>query len=349
MRALLYSSPNTVSLRTVPKPNLQSPTDALIKLTTTTICGTDLHIKGGDVATCSSGTILGHEGIGIIEELGAGVTGFKKGERVLISCICSCAKCEACRKGMWSHCESGGWVLGNTINGTQAEYVRIPHATTSLYPLPSTAPSSLVLLSDIFPTGLECGVLNGRVSPGSTVVIVGAGPVGLAALLTSLLYSPSILILIDLSPHRLSFASSLGATHTITAPSANENADSVIEQVMSITGGKGADTVIEAVGVPETFELCQSLVAVGGTIANVGVHGKSVGLHLESLWDKNITITTKLVDTTTTPMLLKLALAGKLDPAKLITHKFKFEDMEKAYETFAAASESKALKILIEF
>jgi len=332
MKALVYKSVGEVKLEVRPRPKISESTDAIIKLSKTTICGTDLHIRKGDVATCSPGTILGHEGVGIVEEAGSSVRGFKKGEHVLISCICSCASCEYCRKGMYSHCTTGGWILGNTIDGTQAEYVRIPHADSSLYPIPAGADeNALVMLSDIFPTGLECGVLNGKVQPGNSVVIVGAGPIGLAAMITAQLYSPSIIIMVDSDQNRLMVAKGLGA-HTID-PSDGKTE----EAVKALTDGKGCDTVIEAVGIPETFETCQKLVAPGGIIANVGVHGTKVDLHLENLWAQNIAITTRLVDTVTTPMLLKLALSGKLDPSKLITHKFAFKDMEEAYSTFGAA------------
>ncbi|KAG9236764.1 chaperonin 10-like protein [Amylocarpus encephaloides] len=345
MQALVYQSLGRFKLEERPKPRIMRPTDAVVRLTKTTICGTDLHIGKGDVATCAPGTILGHEGVGVVDELGDSVNGFKKGDHVLISCISSCATCEYCRLGMYSHCKTGGWILGNQIDGTQAEYVRIPHADSSLYPIPSGADeSALVLLSDIFPTGLECGVLNGKVQPGSTVVIVGAGPVGLAAMITAQLYSPSLIIMVDTDPNRLEVARSLGAHEVVDSRDTN-----VEEYVKNLTDGKGCDSVIEAVGIPATFDLCQKLVAPGGVIANVGVHGSKVDLHLETLWAHNITITTRLVDTVTTPMLLKLALSGKVDPSKLITHKFAFKEMEAAYATFGAAAKHRALKVLIEF
>jgi alcohol dehydrogenase len=345
MKALVYAGVGNVRLEERPHPKILQPSDAIIKLTKSTICGTDLHIRKGDVATCAEGTILGHEGVGVVDELGESVRGFKKGEHVLISCICSCASCEYCRRGMYSHCKTGGWILGNTIDGTQAEYVRIPHADSSLYPVPAGADeAALVMLSDIFPTGLECGVINGKVEPGSTVVIVGAGPVGLAAMITAQLYSPSVIIMVDKDTNRLKVAKELGAHHTIDPSDGKAE-----ETIKGLTDGKGCDAVIEAVGVPESFELCQNLVAPGGIIANVGVHGTKVDLHLETLWAQNIAITTRLVDTVTTPMLLKLALSGKIDPSKLITHKFAFKDMEEAYTTFGAAAKTEALKVLIEF
>jgi len=343
MKALVYNGPGKKSLEDRPKPEIAGPTDAIVRVTRTTICGTDLHILKGDVPTCTPGRILGHEGVGVVEEVGAGVTQFAKGDRVLISCISSCGKCEYCRRGMYSHCTTGGWILGNTIDGTQAEYVRIPHADTSLYPIPQGADEeALVMLSDILPTGFECGVLNGKVQPGSTVAIVGAGPIGLAALLTAQFYSPAIIAMVDLDDNRLAVAKRFGATHAFKVDG------SEVKRIMELTGGKGVDAAIEAVGVPATFELCQQIVAPGGVIANVGVHGVKADLHLERLWSHNISITTRLVDTVTTPMLLKTVQAGKIDPKKLITHRFKLDTILDAYDTFSRAASTEALKVIIE-
>ncbi len=343
MKALVYHGPGSKNWEEKPKPVIQLSTDAVVKIVKTTICGTDLHILKGDVPEVQPGRILGHEGVGIIEETGNAVTSFKKGDHVIISCITSCGKCSYCRKGMYSHCDNGGWVLGHLIDGTQAEYVRIPYADTSLYHIPKGMDEdALVMLSDILPTGFECGVLNGKVQPGCTVAIVGAGPIGLASLLTAQFYSPAAIIMIDPDENRLAIAKQFGATFTI-----NNSHDNTVEKVKSLTGGKGADTVIEAVGIPATFELCQSLVAPGGTIANIGVHGKSAELHLESLWAKNITITTRLVDTVTTPMLLKTIQSGKLSSRKLITHYFTLSDIMTAYDTFQNAANEKALKVIL--
>jgi alcohol dehydrogenase len=343
MKALVYGGPGRKSLEERPKPELQEPGDAIVKVVKTTICGTDLHILKGDVATCTAGRILGHEGTGIVERVGAAVKAFVPGDRVLISCISSCGKCQYCRRGMYSHCATGGWILGNSIDGTQAQYVRTPHADTSLYPIPKGVDEeALVMLSDILPTGFECGVLNGKVAPGSAVAIVGSGPIGLAALLTAQFYSPAQLILIDIDERRLQIARQFGATHTI-----NSQREDVVGKVMALTGGSGVDTVIEAVGVPATFLLCQDLVGAGGIIANIGVHGSKVDLHLEQLWSKNIAITTRLVDTVTTPMLLKTVQSGKINPSTLITHRFRFDEMLAAYDTFGRAAETGALKVLI--
>jgi alcohol dehydrogenase len=344
MKALVYQGPGRKALEDRPKPDVTAPTDAIVKITKTTICGTDLHILRGDVPTCQPGRILGHEGVGVVEQVGAAVTAFKAGDRVLISCISACGKCEYCRKQMYSHCTTGGWILGNTIDGTQAEFVRIPHADTSLYPIPGGADEeALVMLSDILPTGFECGVLNGKVAPGNTVAIVGAGPIGLAALLTAQFYSPAEIIMIDLDDNRLEVARRFGATATI-----NSTDGKALETVMKMTGKRGVDTAIEAVGIPATFELCQELVAPGGTIANIGVHGKKVELHLEQLWDRNISITTRLVDTVSIPMLFKTVSAHKIDPKRLITHRFKLDKILDAYETFGDAARTKALKVIIE-
>jgi alcohol dehydrogenase len=344
MKALVYHGPGEKSLDERPSPRLVSATDAIVRVTRTTICGTDLHILKGDVPTCQPGRVLGHEGVGVIEEVGAAVTAFKPGDRVLISCISSCGKCDACRRGMYSHCATGGWILGNKVDGTQAEYVRIPHADTSLYRLPAGVDEeALVMLSDILPTGFECGVLNGRVEPGSTVAIVGAGPIGLAALLTAQFYSPAQIIMIDRDRNRLEVARTFGATACIDISMSDP-----VAETLRLTDGAGVDCAVEAVGVPSTFELCEAIIAAGGTIANVGVHGAKADLHLETLWDRNITITTRLVDTVSTPMLLKTVRAGRLQPKQLITHRFTLDRVLDAYDTFARAADTGALKVIIE-
>ena len=350
MQALVYNGPGHKALEERSKPSIKLPTDAIVKVTKTTICGTDLHILKGDVPSCKPGTILGHEGVGVVDTVGAGVTTFKVGDRVLISCITACGRCEFCRRGMNSHCTTGGWMLGNTIDGTQAEFVRIPHADTSLHPIPKKLAGggdideeALVMLSDILPTGFECGVLNGKVRVGSTVAIVGSGPIGLAALLTAQLYSPSDIIMIDVDDNRLAVAKTFGATATV-----NSADGTAIEQVMKLTGGRGVDTAIEAVGVPATFNLCEDIVAPGGTIANVGVHGVKVDLHLEKLWSHNITITTGLVDTFSIPLLLKTVQSNRIDTTKLITHHFALAQILNAYDTFGRAADTKALKVIIE-
>jgi alcohol dehydrogenase len=344
MKALVYHGPGEKALQEAPKPTISAPTDAIVKVTKTTICGTDLHILKGDVATCAPGRILGHEGVGVVETVGTGVATFKPGDRVLISCITACGRCDFCRKGMYSHCTTGGWILGNSIDGTQAEFVRIPYADTSLYRIPDGADEeALVMLSDILPTGFECGVLNGKVQPGSTLAIVGAGPIGLAALLTAQFYSPSEIIMIDLDDNRLEVSKRFGATATV-----NSSDGKAAEEVKRLTGGLGVDTAIEAVGIPVTFNLCEDLIAAGGTIANIGVHGVKVDLHLERLWSRNVTITTRLVDTVSTPMLLKTVQSKKIDPMQLVTHHFKLDQIIEAYDTFGQAAKTKALKIIIE-
>jgi alcohol dehydrogenase len=344
MKALVYQGPGKKALLDRQKPHTTATGDAIVRITKTTICGTDLHILKGDVPTCEPGRILGHEGVGIVDSTGSGVTAFKPGDKVLISCISACGKCFYCRKGMYSHCTTGGWILGNKIDGTQAEFVRIPHADTSLYPIPEGLDEeALVMLSDILPTGFECGVLNGKVQPGGTVGIVGSGPIGLAALLTAQFYAPSQVIMIDLDEGRLEIAKRFGATATV-----NSSGGNVADAVLGMTGGRGVDTAIEAVGIPATFELCGQIIAPGGVIANVGVHGTKVDLHLENLWDRNITITTRLVDTVSTPMLLSILQSCKIDPKQLITHRFPLDRILDAYETFGNAASTRALKVIIE-
>ena len=280
MKALVYHGPEKKSWEEKPKPTIVLPTDAVVRITKTTICGTDLHIMKGDVPTVTNGRILGHEGVGIIEETGTSVVNFKKGDHVLISCITSCGNCSYCKKAMYSHCEKGGWILGNTIDGTQAEFVRIPFADNSLYPIPAGSDeNALVMLSDILPTGFECGVLNGKVKPGDTIAIIGAGPIGLAVLLTAQFYTPSEIIVVDQDENRLAVAKAFGATYTI-----NSAESDVFAKVLGFTNGKGVDVAVEAVGIPATFEMCEAIVTAGGHIANIGVHGKSVNLHMETLW-----------------------------------------------------------------
>ena len=344
MKALTYRGPGQRSWEDRPRPKVQAATDAIVRVTTTTICGTDLHILKGDLPAVESGRILGHEGVGVIEEVGSNVTAFKRGDRVIISCVTSCGYCKFCRKNMYSHCAHGGWILGYQIDGTQAEYVRIPYADTSLYALsPGLDEEVATMLSDILPTGFECGVLNGQVKPGDVVAIVGAGPVGLAALLTAKLYSPAELIVIDLDDNRLEVARSFGATSVV-----NSSDGKAVERVMAQTSQQGVDVAIEAVGVPATFDICQSIIAPGGRIANVGVHGKPVELHLERLWSYNITLTTRLVDTVTTPMLLGVVQSGRLDAKKLVSHRFALGDIMKAYDTFGNAAKEHALKVVLK-
>lgn len=343
MKALVYQGPGKRAWIEKPMPKVELPTDVVVRITKTTICGTDLHILKGDVPTVAEGRTLGHEGVGIVEEVGSGVRTFKKGDAVLISCITACGSCPNCKRQLYSHCSDGGWQLGHLIDGTQAEYVRIPHADNSLHPIPAGSDEeALVMLSDILPTGLEIGVLSGQVGPGDTVAIVGAGPIGMAALLTAQFYSPGRIIMVDMDANRLEVAGQFGATDLINVSEGN-----VVEKLRALTGGVGVDVAIEAVGVPATFDVCQQIIAPGGRIANVGVHGASVELHLENLWIQNINISMGLVNTNTTPMLMKTVQSGKIDPAKLITHRFDLNDMMAAYDVFGNAAKEKALKIIL--
>jgi len=342
MKALVYGGPGKIELKEIPIPEIEKSTDALVRITRTTICGTDLGILHGKTPSCKPGTTLGHEGVGIIESVGASVRNFKKGDHVIISCITSDGTCEYCKRQMYSHCEDGGWILGHLINGTQAEYVRIPHADNSLHHIPSGSDEeALVMLSDILPTGHEIGVLNGRVKPGDTIAIVGAGPVGMSALLTAQFYSPAKIYVIDLDDNRLELARNFGATDVV-----NSKITDAVKKIMSETKD-GVDVAIEAVGMPATFDICQQIIRPGGHIANVGVHGKSVDLQIQSLWIQNITLTTGLVNTNTIPMLLKTVIAGKIIPARLISHHFKLDEIIQAYEVFGNAAKEKAMKIII--
>ena len=343
MKALVFHGPGQKALEDKPEPTIAKPTDAIVRITKTTICGTDLHILKGDVPKVRPGTTLGHEGVGVIEAVGNAVSNFMIGDLVLISCISSCGNCEYCRRQLYSHCTTGGWLLGHLIDGTQAEKVLVPHANSSLYHMPAGADEeALVMLSDILPTGFECGILNGKLKPGQSVAIVGAGPVGLAALMTAQFYAPAQIIVIDLDDNRLEVAQQFGATDLV-----NSGAGDAVEQVMALTVNRGVDVSIEAVGLPATFAICESIVGAGGTIANIGVHGTKVDLHLERLWSHNITLTTGLVDTYTTPMLLSTVESKRLEPKKLVTHRFTLDRIMDAYNTFSDAAHSRALKVVI--
>lgn len=345
MKALVYHGPDQRGWEDVPDPVLEQPTDIVVRIDSSTICGTDLHILKGDVPAVRPGTILGHEAVGTVVEKGAAVSTLELGDRVLVSCITSCGRCSSCKKGRYGLCTGGGgWIFGHLIDGLQAEYARVPFADTSVYKVPDELTDEQVLfLADILPTAYEVGVLNGGVQPGDTVAIVGAGPVGLAAILTAKLYTPGRIIAIDLAESRLAKALEFGADVTI-----DNGKEDAVARVMELTGGLGADVAIEAVGVPETFELCTELVRPGGRIANVGVHGHPVTLHLETLWIRGVTITTGLVDAFTTPQLLKLVVDGRLDATPFATHRFPLGETMSAYDTFAAAAETHALKVVLE-
>ncbi|MDR0218213.1 MAG: zinc-dependent alcohol dehydrogenase family protein [Enterobacteriaceae bacterium] len=343
MKALIYHGVGKKLWEEKAPPQLIEPTDAIVRIVKTTICGTDLHILKGDVPTVEPGRTLGHEGIGIVEAVGESVRNLNIGDKVLISCITVCGSCPYCKRQLYAHCQNGGWILGHKIDGTQAEKVRIPHADNSLHRLPEGIDDEAALmLSDILPTGLEIGVINGRVQPGNTIALIGAGPVGLSTLLASQFYSPAHIIMIDTDDNRLSVAQQFGANTII-----NPTRQNVVDVINQLTDGIGVDVAIECVGIPATFSICQDIIAPGGFIANVGVHGKSVDLHLENLWIKNITITTGLVNTSSTPMLLKSVQSGKIAPEKLVTHHYPLNDIETAYEVFSNAAQEKALKIVL--
>ncbi|MFJ5260076.1 zinc-dependent alcohol dehydrogenase family protein [Streptomyces sp. NPDC088387] len=343
MKAFVFHGAGQSAWEDVPDPAVKEPTDAVVRVDSVTICGTDLHILKGDVPEVRPGTVLGHEAVGEIVEVGSDVRTVRPGDRVLVSCITACGRCAYCRQGGYGQCRGGGgWILGHLIDGTQAEYVRVPYADLSVHPLPATMDSAdAVLLADIFPTSYEVGVLNGHVRPGDTVVVVGAGPIGLAAISTARLFSPERIVAVDLAPARLEAARKLGADAVADAREAPE------QLVADLTDGLGANVVIEAVGVPESFELCTRMVRPGGHVANVGVHGKPATLHLEDLWIKNITITTGLVDTYSTPTLLRMAAAGRLPTSQLVTHTFPLDRMEEAYDVFARAADTGALKVVL--
>ncbi|HWI02493.1 MAG TPA: zinc-dependent alcohol dehydrogenase family protein [Acidimicrobiales bacterium] len=344
MRALVYHGPGNKAWEEVAKPSLQEDTDAIVRVEAVTICGTDLHILKGDVPAVTDGRILGHEAVGTVEQVGAGVKNVKVGDRVLVSCITACGACRFCRVGSYGQClGGGGWILGHKIDGTQAEYVRVPFADNSTYPAPAgVRDEDLLMLADILPTGYEVGVLNGRIQPADVVAVVGAGPIGLSAIMGAKLFNPSHIVAIDMADSRLQAAKNFGADVTI-----NNSREDALEVVQGLTDGLGADVAIEAVGVPATFELCTQLIRPGGRVANIGVHGEPALLHLEELWIKNITLTTGLVDTYSTPTLLRLIAARLVSPGQFITHHFELDQFMEAYDVFSRAAETSALKVVL--
>ncbi len=344
MHALVYHGPGAKAWEEVPTPGLQADTDAIVRVDATTICGTDLHILKGDVPAVVDGRILGHEAVGTVEAVGTGVKNVKPGDKVLVSCISACGTCRFCREGHYGQClGGGGWILGHLIDGTQAEYVRVPFADTSTHPAPDgVSDEQLLMLADIMPTGYEVGVINGQVTPGDVVAVVGAGPIGLAAITGARLYSPAHVVAIDKADARLEAAKQFGADVTV-----NNDREDPGEVVASLTGGLGADVAVEAVGVPAAFELAAALIRPGGRVANIGVHGEPATLHLEDLWIRNVTITTGLVDTYSTPRLLGLIAAHQVDTGRFVTHHFRLGEMMDAYDTFARAGETGALKVVL--
>ncbi|MEV0454964.1 zinc-dependent alcohol dehydrogenase family protein [Catellatospora methionotrophica] len=344
MKALVYHGPGVKAWEDVEQPELSADTDAVISVDTTTICGTDLHILKGDVPAMVDGRVIGHEAVGTVATIGTGVKNLKLGDRVLVSCVSACGACRFCRESRYGQCTGGGgWILGNEINGTQAEFVRVPFADNSTYPVPAgVSDEEVLMLADILPTSYEVGVLNGRVGPGDVVAVVGAGPIGLAAISVARLFSPSLVIAIDMAASRLDAAKRFGADVMI-----NNSEVDPIAAVRDLTGGLGADVAIEAVGVPEAFELTADLVRPVGRIANIGVHGRPVTLHLERLWDRNVTITTGLVDTYSTPTLLRLLAGRQVDAKRFVTHRFGFDEFMHAYDVFADAAETGALKVVL--
>jgi alcohol dehydrogenase len=344
MKALVYHGPDSKAWEEVPMPEIRDNTDAIVRVDCTTICGSDLHILKGDVPEVTEGRILGHEAVGTVESVGAAVTTVAPGDRVLVSCISACGRCRYCRESRYGQClGGGGWILGHLIDGTQAEYVRVPFADTSTYRVPEGASDEEVLmLADILPTAYEVGVLNGHVQPGDTVVVVGAGPIGLSAILGARLYSPSRIIAIDLADARLQAAKLFGADLMV-----NNGREDAVAYVRDLTDGLGADVVIEAVGVPASFELCTELIRPGGHVANIGVHGKPATLHLESLWTRDITITTGLVDTFSTPTLLRLVASRQIDAGAFATHHFGLDEFMAAYDVYERAADTGAVKVIL--
>jgi alcohol dehydrogenase len=345
MKALVYHGPGRKAWEDVPDAAIAEPTDVVVRVDTTTICGTDLHILHGDVPAVTDGRILGHEAVGTVIAVGAAVTGFAAGDRVLVPAITKCGRCAYCQRGMPSHCQTVGgigWIFGHLIDGTQAELVRVPYADTSLYAVPDDVTNEqAIFLADSLPTGYEVGVLAGQVRPGDTVAVVGAGAVGLSAVLTTGLWGASKVIAVDTNKFRLGTALEFGATDAVEA------GPDAVADVLALTDGLGVDVAIEAVGYPETLLTAVALTRPGGTIANIGVHGAPVELPMQDLWIRNVTLTMGLVDTVSIPTLLTMVASGRIPAEKMGTHSFTFAQLDEAYEVFRDAAANSALKVVI--
>ena len=345
MKALVYHGPGRKAWEDVPDAVVREPTDVVVRVDTTTICGTDLHILQGDVAAVTDGRVLGHEAVGTVTAVGDAVSSFRAGDRVLVPAITKCGRCAYCQRGMPSHCQTVGgigWIFGHLIDGTQAEFVRVPYADTSLYAVPDGVTNEqAIFLADSLPTGYEVGVLAGNVRPGDTVAVVGAGAVGLSAILTTGLWGASKVIAIDSNKFRLSKALEFGATDTVEA------GPGAASDVIALTDGLGVDVSIEAVGYPETLLTAASMVRPGGTIANIGVHGAPVELPMQDMWIGNVTLTMGLVDTVSIPTLLKMVASGRIPAEKMGTHSFTFGQIGEAYDVFKNAAPNDALKVVI--
>jgi len=343
MRAVVYHGPGQQAWEEVRDPVITDDADVIVRVDATTICGSDLHILKGDVPAVIPGRILGHEAVGTVEQVGSGVRTLGERDRVVVSCISACGGCRFCRERRYGQCRTGGWILGHTYNGTQAEYVRVPFADNSTYQIPDgVSDEAALMLADILPTGYEVGVLNGHISPGDVVAVVGSGPVGLSAIMGARLFSPSHIVAIDLADRRLEAAKQFGADVTV-----NSRHEDPVKIIGELTEGLGADVTIEAVGLPDTFELAVKLVRPGGRVANIGVHGKPAVLHMEEQWTRDITITTGLVDTFSTPTLLRLVASGQVAADQFVTHRFGFDEFDEAYDVFARADETGALKVVL--
>jgi alcohol dehydrogenase len=339
MRAAVFHGPGDIRIDEVPRPT-PGPGEAVIRVTLTTICGTDVHILKGEYPV-TPGTIVGHEPVGVIDELGAGVTGYEVGDRVLVGAITPCGQCHACLSGNLSQCGHGsgyeaigGWRFGNTIDGAQAEYLLVPSAQANLAKIPeSLTDEQVVLLADIASTGFS-GAESGRVRIGDTVVVFAQGPIGLCASAGAKLMGAARVIGVDGDANRAAMALRMGAD-LVLDPATTD----VVGEVKRLTGGAGADVAIEALGLQETFESALRCVRPGGTVSSLGVYSGKLQLPYEAfaagLGDHTIVTTLCPGGKERMSRLMRMVESGRFDPTPMITHSFPLSEIGEAYRIFS--------------
>lgn len=343
MKAFVYHGPEKMSLDQVPKPTIIKPTDAIVKVTTSTICGTDKHIRHGGMPEVEPGRIIGHEFCGIVEEVGSSVNKFKKGDKVAVSCVTQCMDCYYCRRGMYSQCTTGSWIYGYMIDGCQADYVRVPYADSGMYIIPdSLTDEDVLFVGDILSTGYF-GAENGNIQPGDTVAVFGSGPVGMCAMATARLWGPARIVAVDIDDSRLEFAKKNGwADYGL-----NPQKVDVVQALKDMTGGRGADVTIEANGFEPTFKGAIDGVRAGGTVSLIGVFEKPQVVEMNKLWIKNIAIKMGLVNANRISELIDLIKEGKLNMKPLITHTLPLSQVAEGYDIFEERRDN-AIKVVLK-
>jgi alcohol dehydrogenase len=345
MKALVFYGPGQISLETMPIPRAR-PGEVVIRVTLTTICGTDLHILKGEYPV-KPGLVIGHEPVGVIHEIGEGVTGYQVGDRVLVGAITPCGQCNFCLGGNWSQCGGaiGGWKFGNTIDGAQAEYLRVPYAQANLAKIPDElTDEQVVLLADIASTGISAAE-SADLQIGDTVAVFAQGPIGLCATAGAKLKGASLIIAVESDPVRIQMSRRMGADAVF-----DFNQHDVVEEIKHLTGGRGVDVAIEALGTQATFENALRVLRPGGTLSSLGVYSGKLSVPLEpfaaGLGDHKIVTTLCPGGKERMRRLMELVRQGRLDLTPLLTHTFPLDRITEAYQLFGQRREG-VIKIAI--